>query len=142
MERAIDNRVGYNIGIVGHLIQNLYNEKLSDHGLTVAQAKVIYLLNCHGTQLQVDLQKSLYIKASTMNGIIDSMLKKGLIEKQDNEIDRRSKTITLTEKGRKLEETLWIEMGHVEKKLTEGFTTEEQQVLIIWLKKLAHNLQS
>ncbi|WP_216828507.1 MarR family winged helix-turn-helix transcriptional regulator [Alkalihalobacterium elongatum] len=141
MDRNIDERVGYHIGVVGHLIQNLYNEKLSKYGLTVAQAKVIFLLHANGDQLQSELQKSLLIKAPTMNGIIDSMLKKELIEKRDNENDRRSKMIILTEKGRVLEETLWNDIGLLEKELVTGLSKEEQSILIIWLKKLAQNLQ-
>ncbi|MDE5413508.1 MarR family winged helix-turn-helix transcriptional regulator [Alkalihalobacterium chitinilyticum] len=141
MERNIDERVGYHIGVVGHLLQNLYNEKLSEYGLTVAQAKVIYLLHAHGNLLQSELQKNLLIKAPTMNGIIESMLKKELIEKKDNESDRRSKTIILTEKGRVLEETLWNDIGRLEEELVNGLSKEEQKILIIWLKKLALNLQ-
>ncbi|OLO26372.1 MarR family transcriptional regulator [Alkalihalophilus pseudofirmus] len=141
MEHNLEERVGYHIGIVGHLMQNLYNEKLSEFGLTVAQAKVIHLLHAKGEQLQAELQKSLFIKAPTMNGIIDSMLKKGLIEKEDNQSDRRSKTILLTEKGRLLEKELWNGIGQVEEKLLIGLSKEEQQILILWLKRIADNLK-
>ena len=138
----MDQRVGYHIGVVGHLIQNLYNEKLSEYGLTSAQAKVIYILASHGDQQQAELQKRLFIKAPTMNGIVESMLKKQLIRKEEHETDRRSKTIILTEKGRELDERLWIELGKVEEVLTNGLSEEEQKILIIWLKKVAKNIQS
>ena len=138
----MDQRVGYHIGVVGHLIQDLYNEKLSEYGLTSAQAKVIYILASHGDQQQAELQKRLFIKAPTMNGIVESMLKKQLIRKEEHETDRRSKTIILTEKGRELDERLWIELGKVEEVLTNGLSEEEQKILIIWLKKVAKNIQS
>ncbi|TWI59185.1 MarR family winged helix-turn-helix transcriptional regulator [Halalkalibacter nanhaiisediminis] len=139
--RNLDDRVGYHIGIVAHLMQNKFNQKLSEFGLTVAQSKVLFLLVQHGEQLQSELQNRLYIKASTMNGIIDSMLKKGLIEKIDSTLDRRQKQIVLTEKGELLEERLWDEVGEMDDSLMKGFLPEERQLFLAWLRKISNHLQ-
>lgn len=140
MIRNMNERVGYHIGVAAHFLQNSYNQKLSEYDLTVAQAKVLYMLVNHGDQLQSELQNRLYIKGSTMNGIIESMLKKQLIDKEDSDIDRRSKLIILTEKGRTLEEKLWLGTQDMDEELMKGFSDEEKQLLLVWLKKIKKNL--
>lgn len=141
MFRNIDERVGYHIGVAAHFIQNNYNQKLAEYELTVAQGKVLYMLVNFGDQLQAQLQQRLYIKASTMNGIIDSMLKKQLIEKNDSATDRRSKIISLTKKGRLLEDKLWLGSQHVEGEIIEGLSPEDKQLLLSLLKRVTKNLQ-
>ena len=140
MKRNMNDRVGYHIGVAAHFIQNNYNQKLAEFDLTVAQAKVLFMLVNYGDQLQSELQSRLYIKGSTMNGIVDSLLKKHLIEKMDSETDRRSKIILLTEKGKSLEETLWLETERMEEDLMKGFSHEEKHQLLTLLKRIKQNL--
>lgn len=141
MIRNIDERVGYHIGIAAHMIQNSFNQKLAQYDLTVAQAKVLFLLVQYGDQLQSELQNRLFIKASTMNGIIDSLLKKQLLNKCDSETDRRSKLISLTEKGKKLEETLWKDTHQLDESLLQGISQKEKQLLLKTIKTIITNLQ-
>ncbi|MCT8137163.1 MarR family transcriptional regulator [Anaerobacillus sp. CMMVII] len=140
MIRNIEENIGYHIGVVAHFIQNNYNDKLSDYDLTVSQAKVLYMLVNHGEQLQTELQNRLYIKGSTMNGIIESMLKKQLIDKQDSDNDRRSKVITLTKKGRELEEKLWLGSQDMDAELLRGFSNSEKQLFLSALQRMKKNL--
>lgn len=142
MDRNIENLLGYHINVVSHFIQNQYNQKLSEYGLTLAQAKVLYFLSEHGEQAQSEMQKRLYIKGSSMNGLVDSMLKKELILKQQSKEDRRTKLISLTDKGREIDGQLWNLINGTESQLGEGFTPEEQQKMISWLKKMKQNVES
>ncbi len=140
MKHEMNQMVGYHINLVSHFMQNQYNRNLSELGLTMAQAKVLYLLFNDGSQSQSELQKRLFIKGSTMNGIIESMQKRELISKSDSLEDRRTKIIALTEKGRLLEEKLWHEMSQLDQELVTGFSKEEQEVLISWLKRMQNNI--
>lgn len=140
MSRNIEDHVGYHILLSAHFIQNLFNEKLSEFDLTTSQAKVLYQLVKHGDLLQSEIQKKLYIQASTMNGIIDSLLKKHLIEKLDSDKDRRSKIIVLTEKGRALEEKLWNATEDIDNEISGGFSNEEKQQFLKWMKLMTDHL--
>ncbi|KHF40419.1 MarR family winged helix-turn-helix transcriptional regulator [Halalkalibacter okhensis] len=141
MERNLEERIGYQIGVVAHLMQNQFNQKIAEYGVTNAQFKVLYLLAEHHELLQSALQNRLYIKASTMNGIIDSMLKNDLINKKESEQDRRSKIISLTEKGKVLEEKLWNEMGQMDARLMNHFSDEEKQLFFSFLRRVANFYQ-
>ncbi|OLS36097.1 MarR family transcriptional regulator [Alkalihalophilus pseudofirmus] len=139
--RQLENRIGYHIGILSHRIQNQYNLKLADHDLTVAQSRVLYLLVTYGSQTQVELQKKLYIKGSTMNGIIESLLKKDLIQRVTSEMDKRAKVVHISDEGKKIEAQLWEELNQLESSLMEGFDPEEKELLITWLKRIENNVQ-
>ncbi|MDT8860650.1 MarR family transcriptional regulator [Alkalihalobacillus sp. MEB130] len=139
MERDLENRVGYQIGVVAHLMHNQLNQKLADYGVTHAQFKVLYQLKEHQELVQSNLQNRLYIKASTMNGIIESMLKNELIIKKDSEKDRRSKVITLTTKGEQLEEKLWNEIGKMDTELTQIFSDEEKRSFVSYLRRIVQS---
>ncbi|WP_062051373.1 MarR family winged helix-turn-helix transcriptional regulator [Bacillus sp. JCM 19034] len=139
-KRDINNSVGYHIGIAAHLIQNRYNEKLAKVDLTVAQSKVLFLLVEHGPQIQVELQNRLYIKGSTMNGLVETMEKKGFIERRASTSDKRSKVIHLTDKGRKADQVFWEELTSLEKEFLDGFVEEEKALLTVWLKRIKDNL--
>ncbi|ADC51063.1 putative transcriptional regulator MarR family [Alkalihalophilus pseudofirmus OF4] len=139
--RQLENRIGYHIGILSHRIQNQYNLKLADYDLTVAQSRVLYLLVTYGSQTQVELQKKLYIKGSTMNGIIESLLKKDLIQRVTSEMDKRAKIVHISDEGKKIEAQLWEELNQLESSLMEGFDPEEKELLITWLKRIENNVQ-
>ncbi|MEC2070746.1 MarR family winged helix-turn-helix transcriptional regulator [Alkalihalophilus marmarensis] len=139
--RQLENRIGYHIGILSHRIQNQYNLKLADYDLTVAQSRVLYLLVTYGSQTQVELQKKLYIKGSTMNGIIESLLKKNLIQRVASEMDKRAKIVHISDEGKKIEAQLWEELNQLESSLMEGFNADEKELLITWLKRIENNVQ-
>ncbi|MFC0091023.1 MarR family winged helix-turn-helix transcriptional regulator [Allobacillus sp. GCM10007491] len=140
MARNIQEKLGYQVGMVAHLLENQYNEQLAVHGLTVAQSKVLFLLVENGPLSQVELQQHLYIKGSTMTGILDSLLMKDLVEKSDSEVDKRSKIISIKEKGRKLDQDLWDNLNGKEYELMEGFSEEEVALFMKWLQRMKTNL--
>ncbi|WP_196493734.1 MarR family winged helix-turn-helix transcriptional regulator [Ornithinibacillus caprae] len=140
MGRNIEEKVGYQIGVVAHLFHNQYNEQLAKYDVTVAQARVLYLLVEQGPQSQGELQQQLYIKGSTMNGIIESLLNKQLIEKSESLHDKRSKMISLTEKGRIIDQQLWDDMAETEDLVLKDFSIEEVAMMRHWLIKLKSNI--
>ncbi|TMW70130.1 MarR family winged helix-turn-helix transcriptional regulator [Alteribacter natronophilus] len=141
MTSRLERMAGHHISLVGHLLKNKYNANLSELGLTSAQASVLYILFHEGEQKQSELQRRMYVKGSTMNGIVESMLKHGLIEKEAGEEDRRTKMIRITEKGRKLEEKFMKKLEELEALLTEGFSDEENQIMVSWMKRMQENLK-
>lgn len=75
-----------------------------------------------------------------MTGIIDSLLMKDLVEKSDSKVDKRSKIITINEKGRKLDQDLWENLNVQENELMDGFSEEEAALFLKWLQRMKSNL--
>ncbi|WP_187254608.1 MarR family winged helix-turn-helix transcriptional regulator [Alkalicoccus halolimnae] len=141
MNRKMNEVIGYQLGATAHLLHNEHNRSLAAHGLTRSQVKVLYLLQSYGLQSQAQLQKQLFIQGSTMNGLLESLLKSELVEKTASRSDRRQKLISLTEKGRTLEKTVWREAMQIEEKVTDFLSEEEKQYLLQTLKTMQGKLQ-
>lgn len=140
MSNEINQLLGYQLSITGHLLQNEHNRRLAELDMTGAQSKAIYLLKRFGEQSQTELQERMLIKGSTMNGIIDSLYKKDLILKNDSSKDRRVKVISLTESGIIMEKRIWEAIEALEEKLISGLTGEETKTMIHLLKTIQENV--
>lgn len=140
-ESSLDSRVGYELSITAHLIQNTHNRSLQEHQLTRSQVKVLYLLRSFGIQTQSELQRQMHVQGSTMNGIIDSLSRKELIIKSESTIDRRRKLVELTPKGRELESAVIEATLQMERELTEGMSEAEIQHLLKIFRKMQQQLK-
>ena len=140
-EKEFHNALGYNIHVVSHFLQNIYNEKLGEHGLTHAQSRVIYFLAKYGSQSQTELQQRLYIRPSSMNGIIDSLLKHGRITKESSAQDKRTKMIALTPSGQNLHASIIQVVRDIEAQLTAGMTNDEKSMAVSLLKRMQDNMR-
>ncbi|WP_226585418.1 MarR family winged helix-turn-helix transcriptional regulator [Halobacillus litoralis] len=141
MRQSLDEYLGYNIHMVSHLLQNIYNARLGEYNLTHSQARVIYFLATAGEQSQTELQKRLHIKASTMNGLIESLLKHNRISKRSSMEDKRTNLIKLTDQGVELHDTIVQIVRVIEDEATVGLSKEEQHVMVSWLRKMQSNLK-
>ncbi|MBN8237086.1 MarR family transcriptional regulator [Halobacillus kuroshimensis] len=142
MKKQMDESLGYQIHMVSHFLRNVYNERLGEYGLTHAQGKVIHILAREGEQPQVELQKRLHIKPSSMNGVVESLLKYERISKRPSEEDKRTKLITLTEAGMELHEMIVTTIKEIETEAFADLSQEEQQIMTSWLKKTQERIKS
>ncbi|MBA2176774.1 MarR family transcriptional regulator [Halobacillus locisalis] len=140
-EKEFHNALGYNIHVLSHFLQNIYNEKLGEHGLTHSQSRVIYFLATCGSQSQTELQQRLYIRPSSMNGIIDSLLKHGRITKESSVRDKRTKMIALTPSGQNLHASIIQIVRDIENQLTTGMSDDEKSTAVSLLKKMQDNIR-
>lgn len=122
---------------------NLECDKLSaailePHNLTLTQYKVLKFLLCNpaGTIRQVDIEQNFYIRNPTVTRILQNLEKKGLIERQINSQDNRSKIISLTEKAQGMKKLLYQLGEELEEKLTSNLTPEDKEELLRILKKI------
>lgn len=82
------------------------------HGLTNMQ---LYAMNAihHGQTTMARVAHSLHCDASNVTGIIDRLVAQGLVTRQEDPEDRRTKVLQLTDKGRDLFQTIAGEMPAV-----------------------------
>jgi MarR family 2-MHQ and catechol resistance regulon transcriptional repressor len=72
-------------------------------GITAAQFNVLILLYAQtedGTMSQSDLGRLLTVHRSNVTGLVDRLEAQGLVQRQDDEKDRRVYRVALTELGR------------------------------------------
>ena len=122
---------------------NLECDKLSTtvlepYDLTLTQYKILkfLLLRPIGTVRQVDIEQYFCIRNPTVTRVLQNLEKKGLIERECNPDDNRSKIISLTEKAKSMEKLLYQLGDELEEKLTSNLTLEDKKELLRLLKKI------
>lgn len=103
----------------------------------------LLMLIAHNPGLpQSRLAEAIHLVRSSLVPILDRLEAEGLVERRSSPIDRRSKAVWLTLKGRKLIERLKPLVVEHEDRLTRGFTTAERRQLVELLRRVDQNLRS
>jgi DNA-binding MarR family transcriptional regulator len=75
---------------------------MDDHDLSVAQMATLMLLEAEGSSTVGDLANDLGRSLSATSRLLDQMVRRDLIGRQEDAQDRRVKRVALTEHGREL----------------------------------------
>ena len=85
-----------------------FAQEISDLKLTVPQFFTLSTLESLGGKASMgELARSTYQVSATMTGIVDRLVRDGLVERQRAKIDRRSVVVVITTAGRELVDEAW-----------------------------------
>ena len=134
--------LGPMLGCCAHMARERMDARMSRFGMTPAQTHILLHLHQSGGQLpQRELLDSLKVKPSTVNGILDRMEEKGLVERTVSGTDARQRLVALTLAGRKREEQVKQAFLEAEALIVRGLTKEETDTLRSLLERVIQNLE-
>ncbi|MBR0253927.1 MAG: MarR family transcriptional regulator [Synergistaceae bacterium] len=135
-----ENKIAVLIKKLSLEIDKLSNPILEPYDLTNSQFKILkFLLNSPENSIrQVDVEKYFSMTNPTVTGLVQTLEKKGLIERKINPNDSRSKILCRTEKTMKMKNLLYKLGDELEKKFTSVLNPDEKKTLMQLLKKLLH----
>ncbi|WBB65022.1 MarR family transcriptional regulator [Micromonospora sp. WMMD812] len=85
----------------GHLVSQRWNRILAEKfNLTQAGMVTLMTLAHHGTLPHREVAQRCYVRPATLTGIVDTLERDGLVERQRDENDRRSVRLAITPAGR------------------------------------------
>jgi len=138
---------------IGRKIKKLHNQ-ISRHitnlptiveldGLTGNNGAILSFIayNEKNNVTQKDVEQAFGITRSTTSTVLSLMEKKGLIQRITNVDDARSKTITVTDKGKEYVDKIRKEILHFETNLMNGFNEEEIRLLCSFIDRIECNLK-
>ena len=99
----MDNSVGRLVSILYRKNQVYLNEALKELGLTASELPIIIYVLKHEGVSQEEMAQFLSIDKAAIARAVDTLLEKGLVQKEKDELDRRANKITVTEVGKKIE---------------------------------------
>ena len=103
----LDNQLCFRLYTASRLITQAYHPLLGVHGLTYPQYLVMLVLWELDAQPVNDIARRLYLQTNTVTPLLKRMEEDGLLVRTRNSGgDARQVIVSLTEKGRALEETL------------------------------------
>ena len=136
------NALGPMLGRCAHLARERMDARMSRFGMTPAQTHVLRYLRQSGGQMpQRELLDSLKVKPSTVNGILDRMEEKGLVERTVSGTDARQRLVALTPAGLEREAEVKQSFLEAEALIARGLTEEETETLRALLERVIHNLE-
>ena len=136
------NALGPMLGRCAHLARERMDARMSRFGMTPAQTHVLRYLRQSGGQMpQRELLDRLKVKPSTVNGILDRMEEKGLVERTVSGTDARQRLVALTPAGLEREAEVKQSFLEAEALIARGLTEEETNTLRSLLERVIHNLE-
>ena len=140
----INRRIAYEVKKMGTLTTRYVLNNLNKHHslvITPIQIEILFLLADHeGRMVQKDIETALELRKSTVSGILDTMIRGGLIRKEISKSDQRSRIITLTAKGTEEYQTAYRETMDMEKQILQGISNEELDTFFHVLDKVKENI--
>ncbi|MBQ7420735.1 MAG: MarR family transcriptional regulator [Prevotella sp.] len=100
----LGNQICFRLYTVSRLVIQSYRPYLDKIGITYPQYLVLMTLWEQDNQLVSDISKKLVLESNTVTPLIQRMEKEGLVIRTKGLVDTRQRIISLTKKGKKLEE--------------------------------------
>lgn len=115
---------------------------LASVGLTPARAHLVWVLAAAGPTTQVALARALDVTPRNVTGLVDGLVRDGLVTREPDPQDRRATRVTLTETGSRVAEGLVTGRAELADRLFEGLGEARVQALGDDLALLADRLET
>lgn len=126
-----------------HLVHMQMDRRLRRYGVTPMQCRsLVFLHDCGGAATQQQLQQSLMVKPSTVNGIVNRLEEKKLLRRSTDQADGRRRMLRLTERGCEFLDEFQAITRQTAECIQRDFTPEETEQLQLLLLRVVANLQS
>ncbi len=103
-ELQLDNQVCFRLYTAARLVTQAYTPMLTELGITYPQYLVLMVLWEKDNQPVNDIARSLLLETNTVTPLLQRMEKLGIVCRKKGKLDKRQQIVSLTEKGRAMEE--------------------------------------
>jgi len=97
--RARVERVVATYEILMHRVASAHAPEFLGVGVTMSQAKVLYLVQAETGLRMSELSARLGVSLSTVSGVVDRLVDQGLLNRHDDPADRRQVVVGITDAG-------------------------------------------
>jgi MarR family transcriptional regulator, 2-MHQ and catechol-resistance regulon repressor len=117
-------------------------DRILCHGISVSQCYVLETLRSNGTLTVNELANKMYLSISTITRVVDQLVKKQYVTRQEDTADRRVRVLALTKAGEVIFQKSWGNVFESEKQILQNFPPENREMLIDFLQKLNQSVES
>lgn len=132
----------FNIIQTYHLAETAMQDDVQKIGLTFSGLNVLIILKHHRDTgcPQNALSQLLIVSRANITGVIDSLVRKGLVTREESAGDRRVVLAHITKKGEKLVDSYMPTHFGAMREMTSSLTKDEKETLIRVLTKMRHRI--
>jgi len=109
-ELQLDNQICFRLYTASRLVTQAYAPLLSTLGITYPQYLVLLVLWEKDNQPVNDIAHRLQLETNTVTPLLQRMEKLGIVSRKKGEQDKRQQIVSLTLKGKKLEEEAFAQV--------------------------------
>lgn len=100
----LDAQICFRLYTASRLVQQCYKPWFEKMGITYPQYLVLMVLWEHDNRVVSDITEQIQLETNTVTPLLQRMEREGLIIRTASAVDSRQKIVSLTKKGRQLEE--------------------------------------
>jgi DNA-binding MarR family transcriptional regulator len=131
---------GFLLGKALQQMENKFAEGLIPFNISSRQYGVLLFIEENPYSSQKDISDNLQIDRTTMVSHIDHLETLGFVERTKNPNDRRSYSLLITEKGKKVLNSRWEFLTDVESEVLTPLNQQERQLLKDFLIRIWKSL--
>lgn len=133
-----------NVGLLTGGVQGATERLLQELGLhSLSAFNVLTVVHGAGGPLPPSvIADRMVVSRATVTGLVDSLERRGLVERRGDRRDGRMRVVALTRRGKGVTERLLPELHRFERDLLAALTEGEQRQLLRLVAKLQHHLPS
>ncbi|MBR4408859.1 DNA-binding transcriptional regulator, MarR family [Bacteroidales bacterium WCE2008] len=122
----LDKQLCFRFYTVSRLMTQTYHPMLEELGITYPQYLVLMVLWEKDAQPVNDIAKRLFLNTNTVTPLLKRMEEEGIISRRKDKTDERKVIVSLTAKGREMEETAKGIPARMQKACIDGTVSEEE----------------
>lgn len=129
---------------VNHNMRKIFQKTALDNNLSIQQFALLMKIAPHKEMTQKDLGKETHIPKSTLSQAVDGLVLAGLLIRHPVEDNRREMQLILSDKGKELIETIWMQKGSIHQAFESAlhnFTEKQCEELLASLSHIAMFLE-
>lgn len=132
--------IGYLLSDNSRLLRRLFDQRVSDLGLTAVQARLLLSLEKFPEQNQAFYADRIEVEPITLTRLADRMEEAGWIERRPAPQDRRARILALTEKAQDIVKPLRAIVDRLVEDILKGIDAEERERLARLLEVVGNNM--
>ncbi|UFH58496.1 MarR family winged helix-turn-helix transcriptional regulator [Sulfurovum mangrovi] len=141
MKFNMDQSLGFVLNRTAIASKNSFNHLIRSYGISPEQWSVIFRIVESDGISQKALAEGTYRDQGNLTRMLDRLIEKGYVRREADSDDRRAIRLFATEKSVAVaEEIIPLSSTH-NANMTDGFSHEEQAMLIALLDRVYHNIQ-
>jgi DNA-binding MarR family transcriptional regulator len=110
--------------------------QLTYSGISVSQCYILETLQRFDALTVNELANKMHLSISTITRVVEPLVKKGYIQREQDPADLRVRLLSLTQKGLLMFKKSWQNVFESEKIILANFPPEHRDMLVELLKKL------
>lgn len=123
------------------LSMNSMDQGIGGRGITPQQMIVIKMIAHKGYTFNSELVSEMNLSKGTVSGIVKRLTKKGLIEKQVDEKDKRSVRLVFTEEGRRFADSIRWDMNTAFANMFGDSSDKEIENYLVVLREMSEKMK-